>query len=185
MMAVKSRFVNLRALFLTCFANSVKLDRNETPQEATGYLKMIMTAKNKIHGGVQMKKIAVFFKLILAIAITFVAIAAANAAGPHKVITGAELEAMMKNKTPIVIVDVRERELYAKGHIPGAINIPYDTARPRILKELKSKDTIVFVCHGGPMGDELGEILTSNGYNSVYNLKSGMRRWSGPIAASK
>ncbi|MBI5468229.1 MAG: rhodanese-like domain-containing protein [Deltaproteobacteria bacterium] len=97
-------------------------------------------------------------------------------------IDGDELRKMMKDGGQITIVDVREPELFAKGHIPGAINIPYDGAHSRILKELSPKDRIVFVCHGGPMGDELGDILIKNGYASVYNLKGGMRHWSGPFS---
>lgn len=104
-------------------------------------------------------------------------------AGGHTVITGEELDGMMKNSKGLVIVDVREPELYSKAHVPGAINIPYDTAKPRILKELNPKDTIVFICHGGPMGDELGEILTKNGYAKVYNVKGGMKKWRGPVVA--
>lgn len=104
-------------------------------------------------------------------------------AAGHKVITGQELEAMMKDGAGIVIVDVREPELYAKGHVPGAINIQYeDNAHTRILKELSPKDRIVFICHGGPMGDELSEILVKNNYPNVYNVAGGMRKWRGPIS---
>ena len=100
----------------------------------------------------------------------------------HARINGNELTSMLKDGSPSVIVDVREPELYSSGHIPGAINIPYDTAKGRILKELSPKDRIVFVCHGGPMGDELAEILVKNGYTKVYNLKGGMDRWQGQLA---
>ena len=97
-------------------------------------------------------------------------------------IDGDELRKMMKDGGQLTIVDVREPELFTKGHIPGAINIPYDGAHSRVLKELSPKDRIVFVCHGGPMGDELGDLLIKNGYTSVYNLKGGMRNWSGPFS---
>jgi len=100
----------------------------------------------------------------------------------HQSITGKELQSMLKDGSPSVIVDVREPELYSKGHIPGAINIPYDTAKGRILKELSPKDRIVFVCHGGPMGDELAEILVKNGYTKVYNIKGGMKWWQGRLS---
>ena len=105
----------------------------------------------------------------------------AVAAEPHKSITGEELQALMKDGQPVKIVDVRELELFKSGHVPGAINIPYDTAHNRILKELSPKDRVVFICHGGPMGDELGGILTKNGYTKVYNVKGGMKRWKGPL----
>ncbi len=102
-------------------------------------------------------------------------------AGGLKVIDGKELEGMMSDGNGIVIVDVREPELFSAGHIKGAINIPYDTANPKILKELSPNDRIVFVCHGGPMGDELGSILVKNDYKDVYNLKGGMKKWRGEV----
>lgn len=102
-----------------------------------------------------------------------------------KPITAGELVLMMSGKEPIVIVDVREPELYMMGHVKGAINIPYDTAHKRILKELSPMDTIVFVCHGGPMGDELGAILARNGYPRVLNLRGGMNKWTGPLATGR
>ncbi len=102
-------------------------------------------------------------------------------AGGYRVIEGRELKRMMAGEKRLVIVDVREPELYSQGHIPGAINIPFDNARKRVLKELSPKDTIVFVCHGGPMGDVLADLLSKNGYPRVYNLSGGMRWWKGPL----
>ena len=96
-----------------------------------------------------------------------------------RTIDGAKLEAMITDGKPLVIVDVREPELFSAGHIKGAINIPYDDAKPRVLRELSRKDRIVFVCHGGPMGDELGRLLVKNGYPDVSNLKGGMKNWKG------
>jgi len=96
-------------------------------------------------------------------------------------IDGPRLEAMQIDGKPLIIVDVREPELFAKGHIKGAINIPYDDAKPRIFKELSPKDRIVFVCHGGPMGDELGHLMAQKGYPAVFNLAGGMKKWKGPV----
>jgi rhodanese-related sulfurtransferase len=107
-------------------------------------------------------------------------IASALAAGLTTV-NGPQLETLMADGKPLVIVDVREPELFAAGHIPGAINIPYDDAKPRMVTELSPRDRIVFVCHGGPMGDELGTILAGRGYGSVYNLKGGMKKWKGAL----
>lgn len=108
-----------------------------------------------------------------------------TAAADVQPVTAAELESMISGKEPIVIVDIREPELYMTGHIKDAINIPYDTAHKRILKELSPMDTIVFVCHGGPMGDELGRVLAKNGYPRVFNLRGGMTKWTGPLATGR
>ena len=96
-------------------------------------------------------------------------------------IDGKQLEALMADGQPLVIVDVREPELFTAGRIRGAMNIPYDDARRRIFAELSPGDRIVFVCHGGPMGDELGHLLAENGYPTVYNLKGGMKKWRGEV----
>jgi len=37
-----------------------------------------------------------------------------------------ELARNLKQGTNFVVIDVREAEDYAKGHIPGAINLPHD-----------------------------------------------------------
>lgn len=117
----------------------------------------------------------------IAVLLVFITAGLASAAG-HTRIDASELTAMMVDGKPIVIVDVREDWLFGRGHIPGAINIPYeDDSQSRVLKELDPGDRIVFVCHGGPMGDELGSILKENGFKEVYNLKGGMRRWRGEL----
>ena len=125
-----------------------------------------------------MKRI-LFFAFLISIGVAVAA--SVSIASDLKVIDGNELKAMMSDGKQIVIVDVREPYEFAPGHIKGAINIPYDDSKPRILKELSPNDRIVFVCHGGPMGDELGGILVKKGYKDVYNLKGGMKRWKGEV----
>jgi len=153
------------------------------PAESRFLQSGVQGGSTHIKGGIVMvtiiRKLA-FVKLTFLLSITLCAVSA-FAAGPHQVITGEELQALMKDGQPVKIVDVREPELFKEGHVPGAINIPYDTAHGRILKELSPKDRVVFICHGGPMGDELGGILTKNGYTKVYNVKGGMKRWKGPL----
>jgi rhodanese-related sulfurtransferase len=118
--------------------------------------------------------------LLVAVVLWVVSVPHATAAG-LTTIDGPQLEAFMADGKKLTIVDVREPELFAAGHIPGAINIPDDDAKPRIVKELLPHDRIVFVCHGGPMGDELGTLLAGLGYGSVHNLKGGMKKWKGPV----
>jgi len=98
-----------------------------------------------------------------------------------KTIDGKALETMMRDGKPLIIVDVRDPDEFSEGHIKGSINIPYDYSVPRIFEELSPKERIVFVCHGGPMGDELGEMLVEKGYQKVYNLRGGMKRWKGKV----
>lgn len=82
---------------------------------------------------------------------------------------------------PLTIVDVREPELFAEGHIPGAINRPWPGVKETAAAELPKDHAIVLVCHGGPMGDELADILVAAGFTDVRNLEGGMRKWRGPV----
>jgi rhodanese-related sulfurtransferase len=81
----------------------------------------------------------------------------------------------------LVIVDVREPELFRKSHLPGAINLPYPAAKARAPAELDAATDIVLVCHSGPMGDEVAAILAGRGFPRVRNLAGGMRGWAGPV----
>ena len=73
----------------------------------------------------------------------------------------------------LVIVDVREPELFRKAHLAGAINLPYPAAKRRAPAELDPASDIVLVCHTGPMGDELAAILAARGFPRVRNLAGG------------
>ena len=98
-----------------------------------------------------MKQTVVRGFLIFIPVILFLAPFTAAAEG-LKEIDSKTLEGMMADGKPIRIVDVRKPDEFAGGHIKGAINIPYEPAKSRVLKELFPKERIVFVCHGGPMG---------------------------------
>ncbi len=92
-----------------------------------------------------------------------------------------EIAGSTSSDKKLVIVDVREPELFNKGHIPGAINLPYPGVKKSALAQLKPDQEIVFICHGGPMGDELVNILSAKGYGNVRNLAGGMDDWKGPV----
>lgn len=126
--------------------------------------------------------IAILLAALLMISHTTVGIVLA--AG-HKRIRGLELKEMIADSIEELIIDVREPELYKKGHIPGAINIEYDVAKKDGLDDLlvDKGARIVFVCHGGPMGDKLSKKLVERGYSNVYNLAGGMHRWKGIVTA--
>jgi rhodanese-related sulfurtransferase len=77
-----------------------------------------------------------------------------------------------------VIVSVRAPADYAKGHVPGAINIPLaDLAKPESLAKLPTDKKIVAYCYTGHTGSQATAILNLLGYD-VSNLKFGMTAWT-------
>jgi len=76
------------------------------------------------------------------------------------------------------IVSVRNATDYAKGHIPGAINIPWkEIAKEDNLKKLDSTKPIVVYCYTGHTGQIGTTVLNMLGYDAL-NLKFGIMSWT-------
>lgn len=65
----------------------------------------------------------------------------------HPELTAQELDTMLA-KDAAVVVDVREVDEFAAGHIPGAINMPLSTFQPSKLPDTAGKK-MVLTCLGG------------------------------------
>lgn len=103
-----------------------------------------------------------------------------GAAKGYTTIEPEQLQSMIKQGEPMTIVDLREPELYAKGHIPGAINIPFETFQDK-MNQLTTDQNVVFACHTGPMGDVTSKLLIEKGFTKVNNLNGGMAGWNGDL----
>jgi rhodanese-related sulfurtransferase len=113
----------------------------------------------------------------------FVAIAALihlNGPGAPKVASVDALAAFpdVRDKRAIVI-DVREREPYAREHLPGAISMPIGEIDAR-LGELASRkaDRIVVYCNeGSTRGPVATDKLNRAGFAGAVNLEGGIEGW--------
>lgn len=65
----------------------------------------------------------------------------------HREVTPAELDAMLRDGSAVV-VDVREVDEFAAGHIPGAINMPLSGFQASQLPDPQGK-TLVLNCAAG------------------------------------
>lgn len=80
----------------------------------------------------------------------------------------------------IDIVDVRETDEFAVGHIPGARNIPLGTLGYR-LKEIPHDKEIILVCRSGNRSGLALQVLQSAGFSNARNLVGGMLEWNGEV----
>jgi len=76
----------------------------------------------------------------------------------------------------IFVLDVREKDEYAAGHIPGAVNI-YVGELEKKLAEVPSDRSVVSVCSTGNRAGLGASILVRRGFEKVYNLIGGMTAW--------
>lgn len=86
---------------------------------------------------------------------------------------------MKMNKEGAVILDIRDKADFKKGHILNAINIPFASLANKLgeIEPHKSKPIIV-VCKMGQTSNAAGAILRKNGFEDVSRLSGGMAEWT-------
>ncbi|SCG39847.1 ArsR/SmtB family transcription factor [Micromonospora coxensis] len=79
--------------------------------------------------------------------------------------------------SPVTVLDVRPREEYAAGHIPGAVSIPLDELADR-LAELPDDGHVVAYCRGAycVLAHDAVRLLAAHG-RSATRLADGMLEW--------
>jgi len=97
-----------------------------------------------------------------------------------KVITRGEATRLI-NKEDAVVVDLRQRDDFRKGHIAGSINLLPAEVKANNVGELdKHKNKPVIVTDAsGMQAQESANALLKAGFEQVYVLKEGIAGWSG------
>ena len=97
-----------------------------------------------------------------------------------KVITRGEVTRLI-NKEDAVVVDLRQRDDFRKGHIAGSLNLLPAEIKANNVGELeKHKDKPVIVTDGsGMQATESASLLLKAGFEKVFVLKEGIAGWSG------
>jgi rhodanese-related sulfurtransferase len=90
--------------------------------------------------------------------------------------TPAELQSRRAAGTAPLVIDVRTPEEYATGHIPGALNIPYDQIDRRV-SELRSENGVALYCMLGPRARKGEAALLAAGHSDVFHIEGGLAAW--------
>ena len=93
--------------------------------------------------------------------------------------TSAEaLKTAIDNNESVVILDVRDKELYDAEHLPGAISLPRAAIELEIDELVPDQDThIVAHCGGNTRGSLSAHTLQIMGYENASVLTGGFRGW--------
>lgn len=87
---------------------------------------------------------------------------------------------MLINREDAHILDVREADEFAAGHLPEALNIPTSKLVERIgeLEKFKGKPIIV-CCASGIRSNKACAELKKQGFDKLHNLSGGVDAWVG------
>lgn len=89
------------------------------------------------------------------------------------------------NSNRIHLVDVREAEEFATGHVPGAVNLPLSTFKAEQLPP-PSEIPVVLMCRSGRRAGQALTIAEAAGRNDVSVYPGSMIEWtekSGPVVS--
>ncbi len=121
-----------------------------------------------------MRKLSIAIALLVLLATPAFAQSEVPAEAPS--IAAPELSARRASGTAPVVIDVRTAEEFAAGHIPGALNIPFDQVAQRI-SEVEAPHGVVLYCMVGPRARKGESALLGAGYTSVLHLEGGLAAW--------
>jgi len=88
------------------------------------------------------------------------------------------LESLRQNKE-FNLIDVREKDEWDKGRIPGAIHLSKGVIERDIEDEIPDKnEEVILYCGGGYRSALAADNLQKMGYKNVKSLAGGWRGWT-------
>ena len=76
----------------------------------------------------------------------------------------------------VSIVDIRDPQSYANGHMPNAAPLNNDNFATFV--EQTPKDTpVVVVCYHGVSSQQAAQIIAQQGFETVYSMDGGFEAW--------
>ncbi len=81
-----------------------------------------------------------------------------------------------QGRDDVVLIDVREPEEYAAGHIPGVRLIPMSEI-PSRLNETPTDKTVIVTSRSGNRSGQITSFLRRNGFTRVHNMRGGLLEW--------
>jgi len=115
----------------------------------------------------------------LAFALPAFAQGAPAAAPKPGVVDGAAAKALVASGAKVV--DVRTPQEFASGHVPGAINIPYEEVGKRTAEIGPPSTPVVLYCRSGRRSGIAADALKKAGFQDLYDMQT-VTNWPGALA---
>lgn len=96
-----------------------------------------------------------------------------------KTITTEQLQQKLQEGETLHLIDVREVDEVAAGHIPGITHIPLGLLEFR-MHELDKQTPYIMICRSGGRSGQATQFLAAHGFD-VTNMDGGMLAWEGNV----
>ncbi|NMM37158.1 MAG: rhodanese-like domain-containing protein [Glaciimonas sp.] len=120
-------------------------------------------------------------KSLLASALLAVSVAAVSAtlavAGTLPTTVDVKQGAALQSRGALLI-DVREANEYAEGHVPGSTLIPLGQLQQRLSEIAAHKNQpVAVICRSGSRSAKAVKLLEQAGFSAAVNVEGGMNAW--------
>lgn len=78
-----------------------------------------------------------------------------------------DYSALVKNGA--IVIDVRSRNEFENGHIPGSLNIPLDQLKKNLQRLPDKQQAVILCCASGVRSSSAKAMLKAHGYSKVFN----------------
>ena len=75
-----------------------------------------------------------------------------------------------------LVIDVREADEFAAGHVPTAVSIPLSTVQDRV-DEFRHRGTVYVICQVGGRSMRACQYLADFDINNLVNIAGGTTGW--------
>lgn len=91
-----------------------------------------------------------------------------------------QVETALANGGGHKLIDVREKDEFRDGHLPGALSVPRGFLDMRVEEVVPDKSTpLILYCAGGNRSLLAGRTLREMGYTDVISMSGGYGAWKG------
>lgn len=110
--------------------------------------------------------------------------------GKYSNVTVDELHELAQNAPRLHFLDVREADEYQEYHAPGSRNVPLSLimeGRAGDDLRMPKDEAIYLICRSGRRSVTAADLLSHQGYTSLFNVVGGMEAWKSsglPLARS-
>lgn len=91
-------------------------------------------------------------------------------------ISAEKLQKKLDNKDDFILIDVREKDEFASGHVKGATNLPLSSLEITYSKLPKTKKVVLY-CNSAIRSNKAAGILIKNGYSKIEEME-GFKFWT-------
>ena len=96
-------------------------------------------------------------------------------------ITMEDAAVLLESENDYLLLDVRTKQEYFSGHIPGAVCIPNEDIDENVAEALPDQEQVICVyCRSGNRSKQAAEKLANLGYTNIVEI-GGVKDWPGEL----